>query len=144
MPDKDSHLAVARRNQDLIGQLLAGGNGYPEWVAVIAFYKALHIVDAVLFVNHPEKHGGSHDNRNHLLKTTPRYANLYKQYRPLFSASLVARYLEADHRGYGSFAEYMTADDVVHTLLNHYLRQLEKSAEKLIGSIAPPSSPTAP
>src|SRR4051812_22825524 len=124
MPDKDCHLAMARRNQELIDRLLADGNQYPEWVAVIASYKALHIVDAVLFESHPDKHGGSHDNRNQILKTTARYRNIYQHYRPLFSASLVGRYLEVNYQAYQCFADYMAASDVVNTLLNHHLRQL--------------------
>ena len=141
MPDKDCHLAVARRNQDLIDRLLNAGNSHPEWVAVIAFYEALHIVDAVLFVDHPDKHGGNHDSRNRILKTTKRYQNLYYHYRPMFSASLVARYLEADHHEHRCFADYMSADRVVSTLLKHNLTQLQKSAEKLIGPIFPPGAP---
>jgi hypothetical protein len=141
MPNKDCHLAVARRNQAVIDQFLANGNTHPEWVAIVAFYKALHIVDAVLFANHSDKHGGSHDNRNQILKTTTRYQNLYRHYRPLFSASLVGRYLETDQQQFRCFDDYLSAADVVSILLDHHLRQLEKSAEKIIGSLAPPASP---
>lgn len=139
MPDKDSHLAVANRNRVLIDQLLAAGNQHAEWVAVIAFYRALHLVDAVLFVEHPARHGGSHEQRNQLLKTTRKYANLNKYYRPLFAASLVARYLKAEGQGYRTFEAYMSGDDVVNELLNHYLKQVEKSAEKIIGPLVSPS-----
>jgi hypothetical protein len=144
MPDKDCHLAVARRNQELIDRLLAAGNTHPEWIAVIAFYKALHIVDAVLFVNHPDKHGGSHENRNRISKTTIRYQNIYRHYRPIFSASLIGRYLEDNYQSHHCFAEYMSSEDVVNTILNHHLKQLEKSAEKIIGAISPISSQLPP
>ena len=135
MPNKECHLAIAKRNQELIDDLIARGNTHPEWVAEIAFYKALHIVDAVLFMNHSDKHGGSHDSRGRILKTTHRYQNIYNHYRPLFAASLVGRYLEHSSNGCKCFADYMSAQEVVEKLLNHHLKQLEKSAERFIGPI---------
>lgn len=138
MPDKDGHLAVAGRNQELIDRLLPVIDHYPDWVAVIAFYKALHIVDAVLFVDNYREHGGSHDNRDRILKTTNRYQNLYRHYRPLFAASLVGRYLECGGREYRLFTEYLSPQKVKDIILGHHLRQLEVSAEKIIGPLKPP------
>ena len=136
MPDKECHLAMAKRNQVLIDKLISDGNSHPEWVAVIAFYKALHIVDAVLFATHPDKHGGDHKQRMRILKTTNKYNAIFRYYRPLYSASTVGRYLEHDSAEYKCFADYMSASDVVSILLNHNLRQLEKSAANFIGPFA--------
>lgn len=135
MPDTQCHLAMARRNQEVIQQFLGGGNRHPEWLAVVAFYKALHVVDAVLFADNPVRHGGSHHNRERILKTTPRYQEIFTHYRPLYAASLVGRYLEFDHSQFTCFADYMAPDFVVGTLLNQHLRQVEKLAENIIGPL---------
>jgi hypothetical protein len=141
VPDSTAHLAVARRNQLLIDRLLTDPAAHPEWLAVVAFYKALHVVEAVLFRTHPARHGLDHPTRNQLLKAR-RYQHLYKNYRPLYTASLVARYLESSESGeVGAFAEYMSAERVRDYLVNHCLRQVERSAENLIGPLTPPASP---
>ena len=143
MPDTQCHLAMARRNQEVIQQFLDGGNRHPEWLAVVAFYKALHVVDAVLFADNPARHGGSHHNREHILKTTARYQHIFKHYRPLYAASLVGRYLEFNHNQFTCFADYMAPDFVVNTLLSHHLRQVERSAEMIIGPLGA-KEPTTP
>jgi hypothetical protein len=71
---------------------------------------------------------------------------MYRYYRLLWAASTVARYLE-DHstrQEYKSFSEYLKPGDVQAKVLNHWLRQLEKSAEKILGPITPPSSAATP
>jgi hypothetical protein len=73
MPTDAEHLAVAKRNQNLIDHLLPDIGRFGEWITVIAFYKALHVVEAVFFRDHPATHGRNHETREHLLKTTPRY-----------------------------------------------------------------------
>lgn len=141
VPDSNAHLTVARRNQLLIDRLLADLGAHPEWLAVVAFYKALHLIEAVLFRTHPVKHGRDHPHRNQLLKDR-RYQHLYKHYRPLFAASLVARYLESEEAGeVGAFAEYMPAERVRDYLVNHCLRQVERSAEAFLGPLSPPATP---
>ena len=46
MPSKEAHLTAAKRNQATIDYLLAGDEHLP-WVVTVAFYKALHLVEAV-------------------------------------------------------------------------------------------------
>jgi len=134
MPCDSEHLALAAHNQDLINHLIPSLDRFADWVTVVAFYKAVHIVEAVFFKSHPEKHGRNHENREYLLKATNHYQQIYRFYRPLWSASTVARYLE-DHTTrteYGSFAEYMTPAIVQSRILGHYLVQLEKAAERFL------------
>ena len=57
MPSDSEHLAVAERNLVLINHLLPEINPFGDWLTVIAFYRALHLVEAVFFRNHPNKHG---------------------------------------------------------------------------------------
>ncbi|MCR9206602.1 MAG: hypothetical protein NXI28_00120 [bacterium] len=61
-----------------------------EWITTTAFYKAIQLVEALL----SQKLGSvstSHSKRLERLRT--KYPALYKQFRPLYNASMVARYL---------------------------------------------------
>ncbi len=50
MPRLDAHIAKAVHNIKTM-KLLTGDNTTKDWVVTVAFYAALHIVDAVLFTN---------------------------------------------------------------------------------------------
>ena len=80
-------------------------------------------------------HTDDHKIRNRLLKTTNRYAQLWRMYRPLWEASLVARYLQVDDNApaYEDFTQYMSRTQVEQRVLGHYLVQIEASASKLLG-----------
>lgn len=55
-------------------------------------------------------------------------------YRPLFEASLVARYLHEtnDAGAHVAFTDYMNRDAVQAKVLNHYLKQIESTACNLL------------
>ena len=48
MPSSEAHVRAALNNQATIDYLLAGGVVHAPWVVTVAFYKALHVVEAVL------------------------------------------------------------------------------------------------
>lgn len=132
------HIALANRNHDTLLFLCQDVEQHAEWVVTIAFYKAVQIVEAV-YAAHRNSHSHSHDARIGDLKRTV-YANLFKAYRPLYAASLVARYLEdsserkVDSAGsstvkkYHRFSDYMNPDDIVKRLLKKRLDVLEQHA----------------
>jgi uncharacterized membrane protein len=128
MPDKDCHLELARRNQVLIDLLLPAINDHSDWITTVAFYKALHIVEAIFNGNKDIQHGQSHPRREHFLKTDRRYQHIYRHYRPLCAASMIARYLENDNRTVASFSQFLSPEGVKSEILNHRLRQIENSA----------------
>jgi hypothetical protein len=134
MPNTASHLAVAGRNGDLIQHLTQTKDRHSEWLAVVAFYKALHLVDAMLFCDHPCKHGGDHTERARILKVTQKYQNIYRNFRPLSAASCVARYLATDGREYSAFAAYLSPDQVMAVLINHHLKQVEDRVTRILES----------
>jgi len=103
-------------------------------VAVVAFYKALHWIEAMSYCDHACKHGGNHSDREQVLKWTALYQNIYKHYRPLYAASCVARYLTHSGQEFSAFATYLSPDPVEAKLVQHHLKQLEKSVEKFIES----------
>jgi hypothetical protein len=138
MPSKDAHLSAARRNEATLRFLLSGADEHLAWVATVAFYKALHIIEAVFASDSAltEDHTDDHKRRNNLLKTTVRYQQLWRMYRPLFEVSLNARYLRANDNAptHEIFERYMPRANVESTVLNHYLLQVERAASKFLGA----------
>lgn len=136
MPSKEAHIAAAKENQATIDCLLAQSDEHLRWVVTIAFYKALHVVEALLAGDSqsPVDHTDEHSTRNKLLKTTRRYENIWRHYRPLWEASLIARYLRANESGpaYDVFTNYMPRPVVESMVLRHYLAKIITSAGKLL------------
>ena len=127
MPDKRAYLAAAQRDQKVIDRLLEGPTDFSEWITTIAFYKALHLVEA-LFAHDGAWHEKSHVSRELLLKATTRYSHIYEHYRSLWNASMVARYLQ----GESIFSNYLSLEEVRSELLNHRLKKIEKSVSNLM------------
>lgn len=124
MPDESSHLVLANHNQDLLDRLVADVDRFPDWTATVAFYKALHVVEAALACENPRRHGIDHSHRERILKSDNKYKNIYRNYRVLYAASMVARYMED---GQTNFASYLTPTQVIGTLLRYRLHEVEKS-----------------
>ncbi len=136
MPSSEAHIAAARENQRAIDYLAERIDAFPGWVAVVAFYKALHVVEAVFASDGTGGgHTDDHRTRNAVLKSTVRYQQIWRFYRPLYQASLIARYLrENDKRPeYEVFSRFMPPEKVRSLILNHYLKQVETSAGRLLG-----------
>lgn len=121
---------MAVHNQRVLDCLVERIDEFPDWVATVAFYKALHVVEAV-FYRAPgvRNHGQSHEDRENILKRTRRFRELYNHYRPLWSASMVARYI-GDRET--KFTDYMSPDMVQSKLLDHHLHRLQESARKFL------------
>jgi len=103
---------------------------FVDWIATVAFYKALHLFEALLSQGDPPRHSANHTIRENHLKQKP-YHSIYKHYRDLQEASLIARYLQTwDGKVHSSFSEYMSAEKVQNVLLKHRLRNLEKLIKK--------------
>jgi hypothetical protein len=136
MPSKNAHESAALENQQVIDYLLERVDDFPQWVVTVAFYKALHVIEAVFAgdVESPVQHTDDHKYRNRILKTTNRYRHLWKHYRPLFEASLIARYLRENDNAdtHEVFSQYMPPQKVKELVLGHYLHQIQNSARKLL------------
>ena len=132
MPTTDDHLALARRNKATIDYLLRARDDHFEWIATVAFYAALHFVEAVFFSD-DGRHGRNHENREHILKSTRRYQQLHRHYRPLWQASVIARYMGRSNSDAALlFRDYMSPDEVEAKLVRHHLVKIEQSATRLI------------
>lgn len=135
MPTEKDHLALASHNQVAIDFLLTGGEDFPDWVTTVAFYKAVHLIEALIARDYGI-HGIDHTQRGRILKNEHRYTNIYRHYNALKEASSVARYL-ADSEGgraYKQFTDYLTMTQVKSDILDSRLKGIEKS----IAGLKPP------
>src|SRR5262245_1955393 len=100
MATEKEHLDQASHNQDML--CATDPNRFPDWVATVAFYQAVHLVEAMFVRKGLTNQSGSHVRRNQLLKRT--FADLWKQYQPLYAFSRLARYrcypVKPDHTVY--------------------------------------------
>ena len=82
---------------------------------------------------HENQHFDNHFSRNSYLKTTNRFRNIWRNYKPLYDNSLKARYLMATNQSAESLIETSLGQTGVQDkIMNHYLRQVEKSVSKII------------
>ena len=111
MASEADHLALANANHEMLMHLLPDASQFSAWIVTVAFYKAVHVVEAA-FAHHMRRHSTSHDNREKTLKT-PAYANIWRNYSHLYTASRIARYLEDRREGkFTTFADYMDVEAV--------------------------------
>lgn len=126
------HIALANRNQNVLDYLMGDLDRCAEWVATVAFYKALHVVEAI-FADDPDvQHTANHRDRLNVMKRDPQYRPLFPTYRVLWQVSLIARYLEHANagvvQGFARFEDYMPTDDIKSILLDRFLMPFERVA----------------
>jgi len=123
MPCESDHIALANKNHIAMLCLHEAVDDHPEWVVTIAFYKAVHIVQAVFSKSNKSCH--DHKTRHSILKRS--YPDIWKQYRPLWIGSTIARYLHDNTSGtpYTSFVDYCSADEVYTKFVVKRLRNVE-------------------
>ena len=132
MATESDHIACANRTQQTIAHLLADPAIHSPWIATTAFYKALHVVEAVLANDPAIGHSCDHLDREQTLKRERRYAHICRHYLPLARAATNARYLLSC----SCFDDYLTPEQVVSQLLLHHLKQLDNSARKFLSPVS--------
>jgi len=91
MASEIEHIDLANSNQKLIDHLIHE-NSFHDWLTTVAFYKAIHVVEAV-FANNSNYHSHSHADREEKLKRTARYKAIFTNYSHLLTESRTVRYL---------------------------------------------------
>jgi len=124
MPSSHEHLQVVDNDQKTLDHLLDDVDAHYRWAAIVAFYKAVHIAEAMFFLK-DKSHSYSHDNRLDKLKLNP-FHPTYKFYKKLYNLSLVARYLETE-RTEGEEC-YLTGGDVKDVVIKKWLRNFEQNS----------------
>lgn len=150
MASADDHIALANRHQAALDALRGADGEHPEWLTVIAFYKALQIVDACLVtlgLGAPTDHG----SRTVKMNSTRKLDHISGHYWSLKNAASVARYLsDVRGKGYRTFSSFLPTPKVESEMIGHRLVQIERSARKLLGPTlggqllpaVPPPTPT--
>jgi hypothetical protein len=148
MASETIHIEKANRNQQFLVSLITAPHPYSDWIAVAAFYKAVHVVEAVFARNQPlaAQHSVDHTSRNRILKTS--YPEIWSHYFFLYKTSLIARYLEFSHGGapqqYASFQSYMIHHQVVTQLLEIDLVGVETESIPYLSGVPPLAAYPAP
>lgn len=119
MAASTEHIALANVNHATLMYLLQDHQSHPEWIATIAFYKAVQIVEAVIALRNQH----SEDHKSRLGRVKVSYPELFTDLNTLYGKSRIARYL---HDGASSFRAHMTADQVVDHLVGKRLLRLEQ------------------
>jgi hypothetical protein len=139
MASEATHIQQANRNQSVLDRLIADSDPASDWITVVAFYKAVHVVEAILASNEssPNNHSVDHKSRNHSLKT--KYQKIWESYYFLSRSSGGARYLESRQpsgviRSYPAFSRFLSHDKVLEDTLGIDLKQVEQEASLLLSS----------
>lgn len=138
MPSSKEHKEKAERNRRTLDHLIASG-GNPEWIAVVAFYTALHLVERL--AARENLHHSKHPDRLDYLTRHKQHRALHPHFQAIFDASLVARYGTVNQ-----FAKAYPATTVVDVLINKHLAAIEAYVAANFTPPAghAPSTPTAP
>jgi hypothetical protein len=131
MPSSAQHRDKADRNRAFLGTLKGGAN--PEWVAVVAFYTALHLVERLAACD--SIHNSKHTDRLDYLKKHENHRAIHADFLALFDASLVARYGTVNQ-----FGKAFPGDTVDKVLVGRHLDAIEKYVAT---QFPPPPAPTA-
>jgi hypothetical protein len=129
-----SHLATVQQNTLLLNKILIPVlNQHPDWVVTVAFYTALHMVEAMFFEDLATQHTSLHIDRNKELQTH-RYSHIWYDYRPLYSISRLARYLEPHPGKYITcFAAHCPPSKIVTRFIDGHLANVKSKCEHIIG-----------
>ena len=133
------HIELANKNHQVLALLLAQPEETrsSEWLTTVAFYKAVHVVEAVFAT--ANAHSKSHNDRLDRLRR-PEYGQFFVHFSPLYCASMVARYLvdsgpsnlgEATSvQQFHCFTDYKPASQVISSLIMKRLNGLEQEAAR--------------
>jgi hypothetical protein len=134
MGKEADHLALANKSHDVLELLLKEPEKHSEWIATVAFYKAVQLIDAACVKAHGSVCHG-HPQRLDRVKTSPHLGSVFPHYRFLWNAPVIARYLyegEAPHKGYSSFTDYIAAKDVEKRIVQKRLLPIEQHVAGLL------------
>ena len=99
MPNKTQHLLIAESNEQFFANLNLADGAYRGWASTVAFYAALHYVEAFFFVK--GRHSPDHRTRDGYMVQFTETMSIYDDFCELKAISTRARY----------HGRYPTADD---------------------------------
>lgn len=91
MPSENEHRKKYQDNRDLLNNELSFDNSKRyNWILTVAFYSALHLVEARLASY--GFHGRNHTLRENMVYQYSDFINIRAKYKDLHTKSIVARY----------------------------------------------------
>lgn len=141
-----THLSQAARNKITISYLRDGGDKHNGWAACVAFYTALHFIEAIFDYKYPGLHSSDHSERYKKLRLFATgdkdFELIFKRYNILRMAADVARYLAQtrDDKGRSSktsrefecFSQLIAPEEFDEKILNHCLKPIEDTVHSLM------------
>ncbi|MDB5056178.1 MAG: hypothetical protein JWM44_4228 [Bacilli bacterium] len=91
MPTLDEHVKQFQKNISVVETLESLDNPPNDWIVVIAFYAALHLVEKKMLADHNQKFS-RHSQRNKLIATQRTLEDISAEYDSLFMESCKYRY----------------------------------------------------
>lgn len=92
MPSQQQHLRQAKHNRDFITALDPATTPFLDWVVTVAFYVAVHRIEAWLAVQSPPRHSTDHASRGNWIGRVRELKPIYPSYQELERHSRKARY----------------------------------------------------
>jgi hypothetical protein len=117
----DAHVAQWQHNRSLLGEIPAS---HPDWVVTVAFYTAVHAIDAALTFEGVTV--CNHDQRFEAIAGLNRMLKVGTLYHPLYDLCRKVRYT-ADPN------QWIPPAELERQVIRRYLLPLEQSIEGLIG-----------
>lgn len=118
MPRSEEHIDKYISNKKILDELFECGNKeHSDWIAIICFYSAMHIIEAEFARSTPEAvHNRTHKQRESRLLTSKEFdSKIVFMYKQLSTNSRIARY-EAGH----------ISPTIANSMIN-YLSKIEKA-----------------
>ena len=113
MPKTKQHQDKADRNRAFLDSISA--NGPPEWMATVAFYVAVHLVEKLRA--YQGEHSTNHKERCAAVRK--QYRGIHLEFHQLYEISRLARY--------GTTSQFtLTVSDVQSLHIDKYLVAIEK------------------
>ena len=118
MPNSREHRDKASHNCAFLQTFEV--DDYPDWVAVAAFYAAVHLVERLRTVapSPTTKHSTDHVDRGRFARA--KHRQIQREYHELYNTSLIARYETTS-----GFNTKIKPADVRHILVGKYLTAIE-------------------
>jgi hypothetical protein len=124
MPNASKHRLKAESNRRFLDTISCVD--YPEWVVVVAFYTAVHIVERLRAAS-GDGDSTSHEERLDYVQHV--HPQIHTSYFQLQNASMLARY-----QSRSDFFNQFQPEQVTHLLVGRYLAQIEKYVFERLGS----------
>jgi hypothetical protein len=124
MPSADQHRRKAEHNRKFLDSIAL--DDYPDWVVVVAFYTAVHLVE---WLRAASGDGDSTDHEDRLLYVQLRHPEIHTAYHILQNASMLARY-----QSNAAFFAQFQRETIAERILGEYLPAIQKHVEDRLRS----------